>query len=111
MQSKLSDDVRPVIGETNTEYRNRIEHLRAAALDRRQRELEEQSSSQNDPATRIRIWERIHEIELPRSSTHRLIGVIAADTGVSRNEVLAEQHKRASASPVGQPGVELCTVP
>ena len=98
MESKFPYDVRPVIGESNTEYRNRIAHFQAEVLDRRQRELEEQSSPEHDPTTRIRIWERIHEIELPRSSTHQLIGVIAADTGMSRNEVLAEQRKRASAS-------------
>jgi len=98
MESKLPYGVRPGVGESNEEYRTRVARLQAEALERRQREVEEQASPQNDPPTRIRIWERIHEIELPRSPTHRLIGVIAADTGVSRNEVLAEQSKRASAS-------------
>jgi hypothetical protein len=97
MESKLPYGVRPGAGESNEEYRNRVTRLQAEALERRQKELEEQASPQNDPPTRIRIWERIHEIELPRSPTHHLIGVIAADTGVSRNEVLAEQRKRASA--------------
>lgn len=100
MESKLPYGVRPGAGESNDEYRNRVARLQAEALERRQKELEEQASPQNDPPTRIRIWERIHEIDLPRSPTHHLIGVIAADTGVSRNEVLAEQRKRASAPTV-----------
>ncbi len=98
MESKLPYGVRPGVGESNEEYRNRVTRLQAEAIERRQKELEEQASPQNDAPTRIRIWERIHEIELPRSPTHHLVGVIASDTGISRDEVLAEQLKRASAS-------------
>jgi hypothetical protein len=88
----------PRAGETNADYRERLIRLQAEALERRRAELQEQSSPQNDASARIRIWERLHQIELPRNPAHRLIAVIAANTGLSAKEVLAEQRIRAIAT-------------
>lgn len=87
----------PQVGETNGDYRERLARLRAEALERRQHELHEQSAPHNDASARIRIWERLHQIDLPRDPAHRLIGIIAANTGLSASEVLAEQQIRADA--------------
>ena len=87
----------PQVGETNGDYRERLARVHAEAQERRQQELHEQSSPNNDPSARIRIWERLHQIDLPRNPAHRLIAIIAQNTGLSPNDVLAEQQMRASA--------------
>jgi hypothetical protein len=95
-QDKLASRLVPHAGETNADYRARIAHLQAEALERRQQELSEQSSPHNTPSDRIRIWERLHQVELPRNPAHRLVAVIAANTGLSAEQVLAEQQVRAN---------------
>lgn len=87
----------PRAGESQADYRERMIVLQAEALERRQKELGEQCSPLNSPADRIRIWERLHQLTLPRSPSHHLIAVIAANTGLSLEEVRVEQRERATA--------------
>jgi hypothetical protein len=84
-------------GESTADYRTRMESLQAEALERWQKLLAEQSSVLNSPSDRIRVWERRHQIDLPRDPGHRLVNLIAADTGLSAEEVQAEQRLRAEA--------------
>jgi hypothetical protein len=97
--------VGPRVGENNTDYRERLARLQAEALERRRQELHEQSSPLNAPAARIRIWERLHQVELPRDLAHRLIGVVAAHTGLSIEEVRDEQRRRANPPEAPKPDV------
>jgi DNA-binding transcriptional regulator YiaG len=90
----------PVSGETIADYRARIAQHQAEILDRRQQELLEQTSTLHTPAMRIRIWERLHQVAMPRSPAHRLLDVIAANTGLSVEEVREEQRQRI-APPIG----------
>ncbi len=85
----------PFAGESNADYRARIAAHQAEAAERRQLELLEQRSSMNTPTIRIRIWERLHQVDLPRSPSHRLIDVIAAQTGLTSEDVRDEQRLRA----------------
>jgi len=87
----------PRLGESQADYRQRMALLQAEAHERRQQELGEQRSPLNTPADRIRIWERLHQLPMPLSPSHRLITVIAAHTGLTLAEVLAEQRLRATA--------------
>jgi hypothetical protein len=89
----------PIGAETIADYRARIAHQQAEAARRRQEELEEQSSTLKTPDTRIRIWERLHEVGLPRDPAHRLVDIIAANTGLTVEEVRDEQRLRASGPP------------
>ena len=84
-------------GETTSDYRTRIARLQAEALEHWQKQLAEQSSTLNSPSDRIRVWERRHQIDLPRDPGHRLIKLIAANTGLSAEDVYAEQRLRAEA--------------
>jgi hypothetical protein len=86
----------PIGAETIADYRARIAHQQAEAARRRQEELEEQSSTLKTADTRIRIWERLHEVGLPRDPTHRLVDIIAANTGLTVEEVRDEQRLRAT---------------
>jgi hypothetical protein len=86
----------PIVGESAPEYRERMARARAEALERRQQQIDEQRSPLHFPAARIQIWERLHQLDLPRKPGHRLLEVIATDTGLSLEEVRAEQVSRAA---------------
>ncbi len=104
MPDRTALGAEPRVGETAADYRQRMARLQAEAVERRQQELSEQRSPMHTPADRIRIWERLHQLPLPPSPEHRLIAIIAANTGLSLEEVQAEQRLRAAtraAAPVG----------
>ena len=62
----------------------------------RQRDLEAQASSSNEPRVRVTIWERLHALSLPRSDTHPLVALIARQTGLTVREVHDEQKRRTA---------------
>jgi hypothetical protein len=80
--------------ESGAEFRARIALRQAEAIERRQLELAGQTANINSPAERIRIWERLHQIVLPRDPAHQLLNVIATDTALSLEEVRIEQEQR-----------------
>jgi hypothetical protein len=84
----------PIAGESNVDYRERVAAHQAEVLERRQQELTEQASTMNTPAARIRIWERLHQVALPRTPNHKVLQVIASHTGLSIEEVRDEQRQR-----------------
>jgi hypothetical protein len=63
--------------------------------------LAEQCSRLKTAEERIRIWERIHEVTLPRDSEHRLVAIIAANTGLTDSDVRDEQQRRATLRAAG----------
>jgi len=67
----------PSPGESNVDYRKRLELLQIEAAERRQRQIDEQSSPLNSPA-------------------NRLVDVIATNTGLTLDEVRAEQVSRVA---------------
>jgi hypothetical protein len=87
-----------ILGETQQAYRERIALLNAEAAERRQQQIDEQSSPLHSPSVRIRAWERLHQVDLPSDPAHRLIEVIATNTGLSADEVRAEQQARTTAT-------------
>lgn len=78
------------------DFRARLVHQQAEAAERRRLDLAEQSSRLKTAEERIRIWERIHEVTLPKDPSHRLVEIIAANTGLAGAEVREEQQRRAS---------------
>ena len=83
------------------DFRARLIHQQAEAAERRRLDLAEQSSRLKTPEERIRIWERIHEVPLPRDSTHRLMDIIAANTGLTAEDVREEIKRRAALRAAG----------
>lgn len=77
------------------DFRARLVHQQAEAAERRRMDLAEQSSRLKSAEERIRIWERIHEVTLPKDPAHRLIEIIATNTGLTDSEVRDEQQRRA----------------
>jgi hypothetical protein len=78
------------------DFRARLVHQQAEAAERRRMDLAEQSSRLKTAEERIRIWERIHEVNLPRDPAHRLVEIIATNTGLTGSDVREEQQRRAS---------------
>jgi hypothetical protein len=78
------------------DFRARLAHSQAEALERRRMDLAEQSSRLKTAEERIRIWERIHEVTLPRDPAHNLIDIIASNTGLTDADVRDEQQRRAT---------------
>ena len=89
--------VGPPPGESEADYRERLEQDRLLAQERWEQALRDQSAPESDAAERIRVWERRHQVDLPRDPGHRLIAVIAAATGLTARQVLEEQSARAAA--------------
>jgi hypothetical protein len=77
------------------DFRTRLAHQQAENAERRKFDLTEQSSRLKSAEERIRIWERLHEVTLPRDPKHRLIDIVASDTGLTAVEVRDEQRRRA----------------
>ncbi len=78
---------------------------RAAALREEQEraharrlELDSQFSAVKDPQERIRIWERLHALQLPVSPAHPLVRVIAEHTHLRPSDVKEEQQRRRALS-------------
>jgi AAA+ superfamily predicted ATPase len=78
------------------DFRARLVHSQAEAAERRRFDLSEQSSRLKSAEERIRIWERIHEVNLPRDSQHNLVELIASNTGLTEADVRDEQLRRAA---------------
>jgi hypothetical protein len=78
------------------DFRARLVHQQAEAAERRRLDLAEQSSRLKTAEERIRIWERIHEVTLPKDPAHRLVDIIASNTGLMSSDVHEEQQRRAS---------------
>ncbi len=78
------------------DFRARLVQQQTEAAERRRIDLAEQCSRLKTAEERIRIWERIHEVTLPRDSEHRLVQIIAGNTGLTDAEVRDEQARRAT---------------
>lgn len=89
------------LGAMNTADRRaaiqREELERATA---RQERLAAQRSPLNPPEDRIRVWERLHSLNLPRSGAHKLVPVIALQTDLTVQQVRDEQSRRAAGGSV-----------
>jgi hypothetical protein len=76
------------------DYRARLALEEEERAQRRRLDLDEQRSHLNPPNVRIRAWEKVHGLRLPSDSSHAILDVIAADTGLTLAEVHEEQQAR-----------------
>jgi hypothetical protein len=60
----------------------------------RRSELESLMAPTLSPHERISTWERLHALKLPRSADHPLAGLIASQTGLTVEDISAEQRRR-----------------
>ncbi|MGH8185588.1 MAG: hypothetical protein ACREUC_03430 [Steroidobacteraceae bacterium] len=74
--------------------RAQAEHEQQQRMLERQQQIALQSSPLSSAEERIRLWEKLHALALPRSPTHKLLRVIAAQTELSLEQVLDIQRRR-----------------
>jgi hypothetical protein len=86
------------IGESIVDHRARLAREQEEMQQRRSEALAGQVSIVNDPSERIRIWEQLHGLPLPRNPTHKLLGVIAAATDLQLEQVQEVQRLRLLAA-------------
>lgn len=85
-----------------------VERSERLALEEQERErvraqhYEELRSAHESAAVRLRAWERLHGLRLPASSSHPILHVISAATGIPVAAIRDEQQARRAAHP-GRP--------
>ena len=97
MERWTGSDAGPLFGTTEERRAAVIRADQEQAASRLER-LASQSSPFTEPEERIRIWERLHELRLPRSLEHSLVRVIATQTDLTVQAVQQEQRRRAAAA-------------
>ena len=73
--------------------RAQAEHEQQQRKQERQQQLALLTSPLNSPEERIRLWEKLHALNLPRSPTHKLLPIIADQTDLSLEQVLEVQRR------------------
>ncbi len=83
--------------ESVAEHRTRLAREHEDRQQRRSEALASLTSFANDPSERIRIWEQLHGLHLPRNPTHNLVSVIAVATELQLEQVREVQRLRLPA--------------
>jgi hypothetical protein len=81
------------------DHRTRLEREQLEAAQRRERALVDQRSPEHSPEMRVRTWERLHQLRLPRSPEHAILRQVARQTELKLSEVLEVQRQRAQPAP------------
>lgn len=84
----------PLPGEFNSDPHVRRAAIEFEARERRRQQLAEQVAIQHTPGQRIQIWERLHELSLPKKANHPLVRIIATDTELTIEDIRDEQRRR-----------------
>ncbi len=85
---------RPAATELIQTHRARLALEEDERAQQRRLELAEQRSDRNPPDVRIRIWEKLHGLRLPKDAAHPILEVIAISTRLTVAEVREEQLAR-----------------
>lgn len=85
-------------GNSQRECRERAAEVKAEQDAKRGLAIEEQSSARHPAADRIRLWEQLHGVRMPRQKSHAILAVIAADTRLTLDQVTEEQQHRLRAT-------------
>lgn len=76
------------------DFRARAERAAREAAERREQALVDQRSPDNTNDARVRIWERLHQVRLPRDPAHAILAIIAKQTGMKLGDVQEVQRLR-----------------
>ena len=78
------------------DFRARAERAAREAAERREQALVDQRSPENSNDARVRIWERLHQVRLPKDPAHAILAIIAKQTGMKLVDVQEVQRQRAA---------------
>ena len=85
---------------TLADRREQFEHEEQQRIDERKQQVALLSSPLSSADERIRLWEKLHALALPRSPTHKLLPIIAQQTAIDLAEVLEVQQQRFAPVPL-----------
>lgn len=94
--NRFNDSVSSGLGMDVADRRAAFVRAEQERLDARRAKLDALTSPFTAPEERIRLWEALYGLQLPRGADHRLVRVIAQNTALSVPEVHAEQRRRAA---------------
>lgn len=77
------------------DHRARLERQLFEAAERREQALIDQRSPGNSPEVRVRTWEKLHQLRLPKDPEHAILRQVAKQTELKLSEVLEVQRQRA----------------
>lgn len=87
-----------LVGLDVGDRRAAIQRAEEERAELRRSKIEAQAAPSTTPEERIRVWEDLHGLRLPRNADHKLIRVIARDTALTVRQVNEEQVRRVDAS-------------
>ena len=73
--------------------------MQLEAAERRERALIDQRSPDNAPDRRVAIWEKLHQVRLPKDPAHPILVLVAQQTALKLDDVLEVQRQRAQSAP------------
>src|SRR5690606_40422169 len=73
------------------------ERRRLEAEQERSQAVLDQRAIDSPPATRVRVWERLHPLRLPKDPAHAVLLQVAQQTGLDLTQVQEVQRQRAAA--------------
>jgi hypothetical protein len=79
------------------DFRALAERRRLEAEQERSQALRDQCAPENSPEARVRIWERLHQLRLPRAPAHAILLQVAQQTGLQMADLHEVQRLRAVA--------------
>jgi hypothetical protein len=74
--------------------RSQLEREQQEHMAERQKQIALQTSPFSSAEERVRLWEKLHALALPRSPSHKLLRVIAEQTELAIEQVLEIQRAR-----------------
>ncbi len=77
------------------DHRARMERAQVEAAERRVQALNDQRSPENSHDARVRAWERMYQVRLPRDPEHNVLRLVARQTGLALADVREVQRIRA----------------
>jgi hypothetical protein len=78
------------------DHQARFERQQLEAAQRREQALQEQCSPVNTAEQRVRIWERLHQVRMPKDPAHAILAVIARQTSLQLTDVQEVQRSRVA---------------
>jgi hypothetical protein len=92
----------PPAGAASDHAKGPFDRIAAEQLERVERNRatrEEMRSDQSSATQKIRAWEKLHGLQLPRDPNHLILRQIAKQTGLPVHVVLEEQRVRSPHRP------------
>lgn len=77
------------------DHRARFERMQFEAAQQREQALVDQSDPGTSPEERVRAWERLHQLRLPRDPSHAILPQVAEQTALALEAVLEVMRLRA----------------